>query len=385
MVIVTATRNDLRDEFAMADEAFALSPISASAAPLGEADFDAIREAFMETSRGRWFLAEYARRNRSADTAMVLDAVARIEQTIETQQQAAPADALPKALAAIRKSLIEARTTATAALDKRVMNDALVPIHNGVRIIREISWRWREIGGDSRICDILDSQADAIEKAHSQLAARDDMAALHSAFSVIETTLDELWNCPAPTAPPSRSDAAPPETINEIVALPEEAASHAQAVAEVIASEPEKAAIARDAPVDATGESMTTNHGEDAHAAGLSEQDTAHDDAVLDMIALEMGAPDLEEPETGLVSTGLASIERPETPDLVPDPEPIADNLSEHPDREPEPEANSVNPAPASLGASLLASGVVSSPTPRSDPMAPFKRMTQAEKIAFFS
>src|SRR5690606_35224587 len=107
--------------------------------------------------------------------------------------------------------------------------------------------------------------------------------------------------------------------------------------------------------------------------------------AVLDMIALEMGAPDLEEPETGLVSTGLASIERPETPDLVPDPEPIADNLSEHPDREPEPEANSVNPAPTSLGASLLASGVVSSPTPRSDPMAPFKRMTQAEKIAFFS
>lgn len=384
MVIVTATRNDLRDEFAMADEAFALSPISASAAPLGEADFDAIREAFMETSRGRWFLAEYARRNRSADTAMVLDAVARIEQTIETQQQATPADALPKALAAIRKSLIEARTTATAALDKRIMNNALVPIQNGVRIIREISWRWREIGGDSRICDILDSQTDAIEKAHSQLAARDDMAALHSAFSVIETTLDELWDCPASAASPSRSDAAPPETINEIVALPEEAASQAQAVVEAAANESETvAAAAHDAPVDAAGGSMTPNHGEDAHAAEVSEQDMAHDDAVLDMIALEMGAPDLEEPETGLASTSLASIERPETPDLVPDPEPITDNSSEHPDREPE--ANSENPAPPSLGASLLASGVVSSPTPRSDPMAPFKRMTQADKIAFFS
>ena len=99
----------------MADEAFALSPISASAAPLSETDFDAIREAFMETSRGRWFLAEYAKRNRSADTAMVLEAVARIEQTIETQQQAASADTLPNALAAIRRSLVEARTATMAA------------------------------------------------------------------------------------------------------------------------------------------------------------------------------------------------------------------------------------------------------------------------------
>lgn len=379
MVIVTAKRNDLRDEFAMADEAFALSPISASAAPLGEADFDAIREAFMETSRGRWFLTEYARRNRSADTAMVLDAVARIEQTIESQQQATPADALPKALAAIRKSLIEARTIATAALDKSAMNDALAPIQKGVRIIREISWRWREIGGDSRICDILDSQAGAIENAHSQLAARDDMAALHSAFSLIETTLDELWDCPASTASPSRSDTAPPETGNEIAALVEEPASQSLAMAEAVADESETvAAAAHDAPVDAAGESMAANHGEDANAAEFSEQDMAHDDAVLDMIALEMGAPDPEEPETA-----LASIERPETPDLVPGPEPIADNSSEHPDREPE--ASSENPAPSSLGASLLASGVVSSPTPRSDPMAPFKRMTQAEKIAFFS
>lgn len=375
MVIVTATRNDRRDEFAMADEAFALSPISASAAPLGEADFDAIREAFMETSRGRWFLAEYARRNRSADTVMVLDAVARIEQTIETQQQAAPADALPKALAAIRKSLIEARTTATAAFDKRIMNDALAPIQKGVRIIREISWRWREIGGDSRICDILDSQAVAIENAHAHLAARDDMAALQSAFGLIETTLDELWDRPASTASPSRPQTASPEPSDEVVALPEEAAPHAEAAVEE--SEP-ATATAPDARVDVAAESMTTDHSGSAHAAGVSEQDMAQDDAVLDMIALEMGAPDLEESEAD-----LADIDGPETAKLVPDPEPIADSSSAHPDREPESKPEIA--VPPSLGVSLLASGIVSRATPRSDPMAPFRRMSQAEKIAFFS
>src|ERR1700724_185895 len=111
----------------MADEAFALSPISARAAQPSESDYDAIREAFMETSRGRWFLGEYAKRNRNADTTMVLDAVARIEET-------------------------------------------LAPIRKGARIIKEISWRWREIGADSRICDLIDSQVSAIEASCGQIS-----------------------------------------------------------------------------------------------------------------------------------------------------------------------------------------------------------------------
>ena len=87
-MIVSVTRDDLRDEFFMADEAFALSPISARAAQPSEEDYDAISEAFMETSRGRWFLGEYAKRNRNADTRMVLDAVARIEETLAAQKKA---------------------------------------------------------------------------------------------------------------------------------------------------------------------------------------------------------------------------------------------------------------------------------------------------------
>ena len=87
MVFVIVTRGDLREEICMADEAFALSPISARAALAGEEDYAAISEAFMETSRGRWFLTEYAKRNRNADTRMVLDAVARIEQSLVAQKE----------------------------------------------------------------------------------------------------------------------------------------------------------------------------------------------------------------------------------------------------------------------------------------------------------
>src|SRR4029078_11682110 len=55
------------------------------AAQQSEQHYEAISEAFMETSRGRWFLTEYAKRNRNADTRMVLDAVARIEQNLAEQ------------------------------------------------------------------------------------------------------------------------------------------------------------------------------------------------------------------------------------------------------------------------------------------------------------
>jgi len=87
MMIVSLVRRNLREESEMADEAFALSPISARAVLPTEQDYDAISEAFMETSRGRWFLGEYAKRNRNADTRMVLEAVGRIEETLATQNR----------------------------------------------------------------------------------------------------------------------------------------------------------------------------------------------------------------------------------------------------------------------------------------------------------
>jgi hypothetical protein len=122
-MIVSVTRDDLRDEFTMADEAFALSPISARASLPSEEDYEAIREAFMETSRGRWFLGEYARRNRNADTRMVLDAVARIEDSLAAQRQPAPENGPAEALAAIRRALEEARAAASAAFDSLALEE----------------------------------------------------------------------------------------------------------------------------------------------------------------------------------------------------------------------------------------------------------------------
>src|SRR5947207_165012 len=61
----------------MADELFALATIPADLP--AEADYDALCATIMGTARGRWFLQEYARRNRHADTERLIEAIARIE------------------------------------------------------------------------------------------------------------------------------------------------------------------------------------------------------------------------------------------------------------------------------------------------------------------
>src|SRR5213079_1014875 len=118
----------------MADEAFALSPISARAAEPSEQDYDAISEAFMETSRGRWFLGEYAKRNRNADTSMVLDAVARIEATIAAQKQVPP-DPLPDMLVLIRGMLSDAKDHAAKTMSGSDAEQALGAVNKATRII----------------------------------------------------------------------------------------------------------------------------------------------------------------------------------------------------------------------------------------------------------
>src|SRR4029077_10370358 len=178
----------------MANQAFALSPISARASVPGEEDYEAIREAFMETARGRWFLDEYARRNRNADTRMVLDAVARIEETLVAQRQAPPPppeDKLPKLLAAIQSSVDEAERTASAALGGLGLEESLAPIRKGARIIKEIAWRWREIGADGRICDLLDSQLAAIESACAQVSTIDPRDELKAAFELLRDRIEQ--------------------------------------------------------------------------------------------------------------------------------------------------------------------------------------------------
>jgi hypothetical protein len=448
-MIVSVTRDDLRDEFTMADEAFALSPISARAAQPREEDYNAISEAFMETSRGRWFLGEYAKRNRNADTRMVLDAVARIEETIAAQKAPPPDDnRLTEALAAIKASLVEARTTATIALGDLGLEENLAPARKGARVIREIAWRLREIGADGRICDLIDSQVSAIESACGKIAATDAMHALSEAFDLIEGRIRAFDDSEAEAPQPMEKVVASAPQADQQAAAEQAALAVARAVEEAIPSpapveqtEAPAASIANDAEtamsspaIEAepvvpmaeapeakaeTAEVLAEIEGPSPEAADISAeaadaqdaeiqdaeiQDTdaqaaeAHDDAVLDMVAMEMAAPDpddIYDPPESEIDEAQTSYETQISSELQVSHESQATNLSPAASlsvvaEQPEPVTMSVvQPAPEpepSLGSSLIASGLVRGrAASRPDPFAAIRRMSQAEKIALFS
>jgi hypothetical protein len=207
----------------MADDAFALSPISARAELPSERDYDAIREAFMETARGRWFLGEYGKRNRNADTSMVLDAVARIESTIAAHRQA-PLSELPDALVLIRGLLSDAKDTAARTMSGPDAEEALAALNKATRIIREIAWTLREYGTDARICDMLDAQVNAIDASHQHTIAVNKRDAVLATFDLLIRRIGELGGSGAATpssdsetasSSPSVTDSEPPAATSE--------------------------------------------------------------------------------------------------------------------------------------------------------------------------
>ena len=360
----------------MADEAFALSPISARASLPSEQDYEAISQAFMETSRGRWFLGEYARRNRNADTCMVLDAVARIEQTLAAQKQPAPESGLPEALAAIRRAVDQAQATAAAAVERHALEENLAPIRKGARIIREISWQWREIGADSRICDLLDSQVGAIEDACGEISSANASDALSAAFDLIKAEIAGFEDSDRPSSQAAEgAETSPSSALRD--EAPAAAAEPMQAV-----STADDAEAAMDVPAKAvveTAEAVETA----AEAADVTvEAADADDEALLDLIALEMSAPDPDDfdeapaaaPRTkSAPKSAPRSRYRPSLGIVAAMAGPIAAPAVQA----------SLEP---SLGSSLIANGIVRRPRASdADPLAPIRRMSQAEKIAFFS
>ena len=418
----------------MADEAFALSPISARATLPREEDYAAIAEAFMETSRGRWFLTEYAKRNRNADTRMVLDAVARIEQNLADQreetlereaslqreeglsaQQAAEAVAgaaaaqerLTEALAAIRSSVEAAEESAVEALDSLALEQRLAPVRKGARVLREIAWRLREIGNDGRICDLIDSQVTVIEKGTDQFSSEEARVALRAAFAALQGRLVEFGDDDRSLAPAAETEAAAP-----FPATPEMAAAAeivetflAQKAAEAPSASPAKSAEAAltqpetppAAEIAAAEEAAVQEIlVQEAAVQNAHFQDAdAQDEAVLDMIAMEMGAPDpISDDE---IAEAIAEQVRPAEPaPIAPEvvakaPEPVAAPAPPPVQQVVQPPPPPAAPAPApavemSLGSSLIASGMLRKPvTAANDPLAPIRRMSQAEKIAFFS
>lgn len=111
------------------------------------ADYSAIEDAVMETARGRWFLLEYARRQRAAETQRLADAVDRLENVVSGM--APPADPAP------RQTPEASAPDATAAAVAEKLSD--------------IVWTMRERGVGDQFCAELEKQIRIIRSFRAEL------------------------------------------------------------------------------------------------------------------------------------------------------------------------------------------------------------------------
>jgi len=148
---------------------------SQALSPLRESDYEAIEAAVMETEKGRWFLAEYTRRHRSADTGLVIEAIGRLE-TILKRERRPDADRIrldigemKDAIERTKLEIAQIKSDGRSPLSRfdRASNelDAVVEqteaatseILGSAEKIQELAWTMREAGVDNALCDEVEN------------------------------------------------------------------------------------------------------------------------------------------------------------------------------------------------------------------------------------
>lgn len=137
-------------------------------------DFATLEEAVMATPRGRWFLKEYANRNRTTDTNTVLEQLAAFQARIVASQEDVRLEVLQSELREMAKSISETRSDiaslqsdeissdrielATGELDAIVdaTENATSSILAAAEELQLISEKLRESGVDGAFCDDIE-------------------------------------------------------------------------------------------------------------------------------------------------------------------------------------------------------------------------------------
>jgi chemotaxis protein CheZ len=155
-------------------------PLPRKPAPLKQElaeDYAALEATLRDTPLGRWFLAEYMRRNRTPETQLLLDAIGRLEAAVlKPQRQTGFATVLAElvemseAIARTRREIAQLRppqqfdkqlSGATEELDQIVeaTEKATSDILSAAEDIQEVAWTLREKEIAPEFCDRLDQRA----------------------------------------------------------------------------------------------------------------------------------------------------------------------------------------------------------------------------------
>ena len=212
----------------MAEGSLAISTMPPALPP--DADYDALCEALMASARGRWFLEEYAKRNRNADTGLVLDAIARVEAVVRSEQAHQASQGVRIELLEMARTIAQTRADVAEAKPERTASPSAsgTDVFAAAGRLQEVAWTMREHGLDMAMCDQITDLSTAILSASSLRNNPNDGRAqkLAEVLNSLEQRIDAMLRAAA-EPPPSDGSAdrvAPQQPQLSAVELPAEAA-----------------------------------------------------------------------------------------------------------------------------------------------------------------
>ncbi len=136
------------------------------------ANYEGIARVLKGSARGRWFLAEHARRSRAADTSALLEAIVKLELSVlrsqrkQSDQVLADLLEMSEAIERTRAEIAAIKPTdqlnaASSELDDIVAatEKATSSILGAAEEVQEVGWIMRAKGADPTLCDVLDARA----------------------------------------------------------------------------------------------------------------------------------------------------------------------------------------------------------------------------------
>ena len=210
---------------------------SRSLTPITEQEYEAIEAAVMETARGRWFLSEFARRNRHSDTGVLLDAIGRLESAVAGDRNASGVERIRFDLAEMARAIARTKgeiaaiqapgqdsshlNGASEALDAivRTTERATSDILGAAEHVQEVAWTLREAGASHGSCDELDRRATEIYTACSfQDLTAQRTARIVNTLRYLEariTAMMEIWGGGLDEAPRAPETVAPASDLSQ--------------------------------------------------------------------------------------------------------------------------------------------------------------------------
>ncbi|MGL4395498.1 MAG: hypothetical protein ACRCS9_03060 [Hyphomicrobium sp.] len=184
----------------------AMNRPSPSAPPDSDDEYRAIESALLESTRGRWFLAEHGRRARRLDSALLEDAIGRLQTSL--RQPPALLGQLQSELQSLRGYLGQMRTDltakpiglASAANGERALAPQQAMLQTA-ESIHEIAWQLQANPFDPKGCEDIArnagrlyamSQAQAVDSTRTLDFATQIDTAASRVEALLETILHEM-------------------------------------------------------------------------------------------------------------------------------------------------------------------------------------------------